>query len=213
VFRQPAFDWSARLFYYSKYVEFADTWFLVIQGKYVSWLQYFHHAGAAFDMWGLYRYENEGIWIFVQFNSLIHTIMYFYFGLSVLKITFPGKWIITVLQIAQLTIGNSLSVPYIMLACYRSDHFRMLSWSVNFMYINVLVVLFLHFSVVTYILPLFKKSSRSRSKPAAGDRGKGLAVNPTADPVHGNGDANGDGNDRVPVSPPGAGAAAGVFSS
>ncbi len=121
IFRDPAFEWAARIFYWSKFVEFADTYFLVIAGKPVSWLQYFHHAGACFDMWVLFHYQNEGIWLFVQFNSFIHTIMYAYFTFTALGISVPGKQIVTLLQILQLTVGNSLCIPYINLPCYKAD--------------------------------------------------------------------------------------------
>ena len=76
VFESRLFVWAATSFYYSKYVEYLDTAWLVLKGKPVSFLQTFHHFGAPWDMYlGLYL-KNEGLWIFVFLNAFIHTLMY-----------------------------------------------------------------------------------------------------------------------------------------
>merc|ERR1712146_562021 len=72
------FTMLSRWFYLSKYVEYLDTVFLIVAQKHVSTLQYFHHLGAAPVMWILHRYRNADGWIFVVFNSFIHTWMYFH---------------------------------------------------------------------------------------------------------------------------------------
>ena len=43
--------WAAWSFYYSKYVEYLDTAWLVLKGKDVSFLQTFHHFGAPWDVY------------------------------------------------------------------------------------------------------------------------------------------------------------------
>jgi hypothetical protein len=71
LFRNETFRIGVHLFYLSKYVEFADTYFLVIAGREVSWLQYFHHFGAPIDMWFLSYYQNEVLLIhFFNFNRV-----------------------------------------------------------------------------------------------------------------------------------------------
>lgn len=55
-----------------------DTFFILVmqkKGQQVTWLQYLHHIGAAIDMYALYICGGEPVWIFVTFNSFIHTIM------------------------------------------------------------------------------------------------------------------------------------------
>lgn len=83
------------MFYVSKYAEFADTVFLIVKGKQVSWLHYLHHMGAAVNMGLLYHSRFEGTWIFVGLNGFIHTLMYFYYACALVKIRLPGKSILT----------------------------------------------------------------------------------------------------------------------
>ena len=57
-------------FYISKYIEFLDTYFLILCGRPVIWLQYLHHIGAPLDMGLVYHWKVEGAWIFVAFNGI-----------------------------------------------------------------------------------------------------------------------------------------------
>jgi len=165
VFRNWVFERCAWVFTWSKAVEFLDTYFLLLMGKSVGWLNFYHHAFAGVDMWILWKYQNEGIWIFVQFNSFIHTLMYAYYGMTVLgKSLGPLKWIMTALQLTQLTVGNSLSIPYIWHKCYRADIFRMISWLFNMWYISFLIILFAEFFYSTYLSPKPKKTEKGNEK-------------------------------------------------
>jgi len=85
-------------FYLSKYVEFADTLFLIVKGKKVSWLHWIHHMGAALDVGILYLSGFEGSWIFVLLNGFVHSVMYTYYACALMKIKLQGKSIITTLQ-------------------------------------------------------------------------------------------------------------------
>lgn len=51
VYSSYLFTMAAKAFYYSKYVEYLDTVWLVIKGKDVSFLQTFHHFGAPWDVY------------------------------------------------------------------------------------------------------------------------------------------------------------------
>jgi hypothetical protein len=106
----PHFSRLAVYFYYSKYIEFMDTYFLILSNRRVPWLQYIHHAGAVASMWWLCRTQTEGVWIFVLFNSFIHTLMYFYYAMTAAQLKVP-KWSkvsLTVLQMLQLSLGSLL---------------------------------------------------------------------------------------------------------
>jgi len=175
-FRNPYFNWAAYIFYWSKYVEFLDTFFLIIAGKQVSWLQFFRHAGAPIDMWVLYNYENEGIWIFVQFNSLIHTFMYTYYFFTAMGKKIELKVFVTVLQILQLVVGNTISLFYLSIPCYRKDYFRMAGWTVNMFYICVLVALFAEFFYDAYI----KKGDGKKSADLRRQQPGAVATNGTS---------------------------------
>jgi hypothetical protein len=112
----------AYLFYLSKYYEILDTIIILLKGRPSSLLQSYHHSGAILCMWSGTRYMSSPIWIFVVFNSFIHSIMYAYFSLSCLKIRLP-KWFkqsLTTLQILQFIIGGSLAFIHLFVRYYDS---------------------------------------------------------------------------------------------
>lgn len=99
-------------FYISKFYEVLDTAIILLKGRPSSLLQSYHHAGAMMCMWAGIRYQSPPIWIFVVFNSFIHSLMYFYFSLSCLKIRVPNffKRILTTMQITQFIVGGSIAI-------------------------------------------------------------------------------------------------------
>ncbi|CUM64731.1 uncharacterized protein PRCAT00002342001 [Priceomyces carsonii] len=99
-------------FYVSKFYEVVDTIIILLKGKPSSLLQSYHHAGAMMCMWAGVRFQSPPIWIFVVFNSFIHSLMYLYFFLSSLKIRVPNsfKRTLTLMQITQFVAGGSLAV-------------------------------------------------------------------------------------------------------
>lgn len=103
------FGW---FFYISKFYEVLDTVVILVKGRPSSLLQSYHHAGAMMCMWAGIRFQSPPIWIFVVFNSFIHSLMYFYFTLSCLKIRVPNlfKRMLTSMQITQFVVGGSLAL-------------------------------------------------------------------------------------------------------
>ncbi|QPG73047.1 hypothetical protein FOA43_000351 [Brettanomyces nanus] len=102
----------AYLFYLSKFYEIIDTMIILLKGRQASLLQSYHHAGAILCMWAGVRFSSPPIWIFVVFNSFIHSIMYFYFTLSCfkIKVSLRFKQCLTTLQIIQFVLGGCLAV-------------------------------------------------------------------------------------------------------
>jgi len=156
------FEKIAYYFYLSKYVEFADTFFLIITNKEVIPLHYFHHLFAAVDMWILHTTKNDSIWIFVFFNSAIHTLMYFYYGASLMGIRFNSlKSSLTLLQIMQLFFGTLLSmVPNLTLACHSKNMKLSVSYWFSFAYTGTLVAMFVHFYITSYCNSTPKKDTK-----------------------------------------------------
>ncbi|KAK6459270.1 fatty acid elongation protein-like protein [Scheffersomyces xylosifermentans] len=99
-------------FYISKFYEVIDTIVILLKGRPSSLLQSYHHAGAMMCMWAGIRFQSPPIWIFVVFNSFIHSLMYFYFSLSCLHIRVPTlfKRALTSLQITQFVVGGSIAI-------------------------------------------------------------------------------------------------------
>ena len=63
------------IFYVSKFYEVIDTAIIIAKGKRCSTLQTYHHAGAMMCMWSGIRYMSPPIWLWVTYNSGIHTMM------------------------------------------------------------------------------------------------------------------------------------------
>ncbi|KDE07202.1 hypothetical protein MVLG_02602 [Microbotryum lychnidis-dioicae p1A1 Lamole] len=112
------FSRVAYLFYLSKFYEVVDTAIILAKGKRVGMLQSYHHAGAVISMGYAFRSMSMPAWIFVVFNSAIHSIMYLYYVASACHLPFPIflKKNLTRLQITQFLVGGSLAVSYLFIA-------------------------------------------------------------------------------------------------
>lgn len=150
------------LFYLSKFYEILDTIIILLKGRPSSLLQSYHHSGAILCMWSGTRYKSSPIWIFVVFNSFIHSLMYAYFTLSCLKIKVP-KWFkqsLTSLQITQFVVGGSLAIIHLFVKYY--DHINnkfnscvatseeALAVYLNVIYLTPLTLLFAAFYIDSY---------------------------------------------------------------
>jgi hypothetical protein len=139
VFNSKLFMLAAKAFYYSKYVEYLDTAWLVLKGKPVSFLQTFHHFGAPWDVYLGLQFANEGLWIFMFLNAFIHTVMYTYYALTAAGVSYPAKPLITLMQIVQFLAGFTVVWPYKDIPCFRADQGKMVSWVFNYLYVGGVV--------------------------------------------------------------------------
>ncbi|KAG7195222.1 uncharacterized protein KQ657_003748 [Scheffersomyces spartinae] len=156
-------------FYMSKFYEVLDTIIILLKGRPSSLLQSYHHAGAMMCMWAGVRFQSPPIWIFVVFNSFIHSLMYFYFSLLCLKIRVPNafKRSLTSMQIAQFVIGGSLAAFHsfvyladpdgIMTSCIQTSD-QALALFMNVGYLAPLTALFGAFYIESYLKRNTKKA-------------------------------------------------------
>eukprot|EP00928_Gymnodinium_smaydae_P012943 TRINITY_DN14722_c1_g1_i2.p1 TRINITY_DN14722_c1_g1~~TRINITY_DN14722_c1_g1_i2.p1 ORF type:complete len:257 (-),score=42.09 TRINITY_DN14722_c1_g1_i2:107-877(-) len=88
-------------YHVSKYAEYADTLFLLLKGKGVETLHYWHHLVVTFTSWTWMRSEVEWVADGVIFNTFVHCIMYYYYYLAANGT--PPRWkkYLTGLQITQ----------------------------------------------------------------------------------------------------------------
>jgi hypothetical protein len=171
-------------FYVSKYYELADTAILLIKGKPSSFLQTFHHSGSIIGMWVMTTTHAPAAWIFVLFNSFIHTIMYFYYTLTCLGYRPTWKKILTTMQIIQFLVGNPLGLIYAVLpGCLPLEvippenvigqilgsQLRSLyaCLFINTFFISSLVILFTDFSRKTYGKPAEKSENSEKNVKGA----------------------------------------------
>ncbi|KAG9300675.1 hypothetical protein G9A89_023473 [Geosiphon pyriformis] len=158
LWKSSLFYWGY-LFYLSKYYEIIDTIIILLKGRRSSLLQTYHHAGAIITMWCGVYYQATAIWIFVLFNSFIHTIMYAYYAATSVGIHPPGKQYLTTMQITQFLVGTSLAGTYVASpSCLVMPGAWEATW-VNIAYLFPLTYLFVDFA---------KKMYGGKGKKAAG---------------------------------------------
>jgi len=152
------------VFYVSKYVEFLDTWFLILRQVPVSWLQWVHHVGAVLTFGVLHHSQLECSWLGPLFNGFIHTIMYYYYACCIRKWPFPCKRMLTILQVLQFVSGMAVQWTYPWVLPGFADYvpsnsppdappgWRWFAHCWGFGYLVILVVLFANFYYKTYIV-------------------------------------------------------------
>ncbi|KAE8136545.1 ELO family [Aspergillus pseudotamarii] len=111
-------DYYMWMFYMSKFYEVVDTVLLLMKGRNSSFLQTYHHAGVMLCTWAGVRYASPPGLVGLLLNSVIHTLMYFYYTLATLKVAVPGllKRILTGMQIAQFILGSIFAWSYLFIS-------------------------------------------------------------------------------------------------
>ena len=137
-------------FYLSKYYEYVDTFILYAKNKQPIFLQKFHHLGAVI-VWHLgYVNKCEGMLFVCLWNSIVHSIMYLYYLLALLKIdVYKYRMYITSLQIGQLLSG-SIMLPYFFYTLETSQNKTVIV--IFDVYIVCLLYLFSEFMVKNYLV-------------------------------------------------------------
>ncbi|KAI8640076.1 ELO family [Parasitella parasitica] len=146
------------LFYLSKFYEVIDTAIIIMKGRRSSLLQTYHHSGAMITMWSGIRYQAQPIWIFVVFNSLIHSIMYMYYAMTSIGLHPPGKRYLTSMQISQFLIGMSTAISYLLVPNCLKTPGQQFAVAINVGYLLPLTYLFVDFARRTYGNRKAKKS-------------------------------------------------------
>lgn len=144
------------IFLHSKTVEYFDTFFIWLKGGRPIFLQTFHHFGAVWSWYLLVSVNASAAIIPTLFNSFVHSLMYFYYFLSVFdkrKVSSPFKLIMTSIQLMQLAYGFYIGSYGYTLKHYQgtfNDKYMIASLFFLF-YGFCLIMLFLQFYYMTYI--------------------------------------------------------------
>ncbi|ORY90365.1 ELO family [Syncephalastrum racemosum] len=138
------------LFYLSKFYEVVDTAIILLKGRRSSLLQTYHHSGAMLTMWSGIRYKATPIWIFVLFNSFVHSVMYCYYAATSIGLHPPGKRYLTSIQISQFLLGMSLAVSYLFVPNCMDTPGQRFAVFINVGYLLPLTYLFVDFARKTY---------------------------------------------------------------
>jgi elongation of very long chain fatty acids protein 6 len=109
------------LFVYSKIPELFDTYFIVCRKRPLLFLHWYHHVTVLLYCWHSYSTEASQALYFVTMNYTVHSIMYGYYCLMILKM--KPVWLnpafITMCQISQMIVGIFIQLSSLYL--YYSD--------------------------------------------------------------------------------------------
>ncbi|NP_001079820.1 uncharacterized protein LOC379510 [Xenopus laevis] len=145
----------AWLFLFSKFIELLDTVFFVVRKKnsQITFLHIIHHSVLPWSWWWGVKFGPGGMGSFhAMINSLVHVIMYFYYGLSAAGPRFQKylwwKKHMTAIQLIQFVLVSiHISQYYFMPSCdYQFPIFIHLIW----IYGTVFFILFSNFWYQAY---------------------------------------------------------------
>merc|ERR1712137_822387 len=107
-----AYFWVV-VFCSSKFLELIDTFFLVIRGKPVPFLHWYHHTTVLLYTWYSMVSGHSAGWIFGLINGSVHVFMYFYYFYAGFTDTRPswGRYI-TQLQLTQMVVGIAITISW-----------------------------------------------------------------------------------------------------
>ncbi|PAA69115.1 hypothetical protein BOX15_Mlig002892g1, partial [Macrostomum lignano] len=137
------------LFYFSKFIELADTVFFVLRKKFnqVSFLHVFHHAIMPASWWfGVYFVPGGFGTFHAMLNSFIHFLMYMYYGLAAAGYTVWWKRYMTKMQIGQFLLVTVHSCQLFFIPCNYPIVFAW--WILS--YAVIFLILFANFYVKAY---------------------------------------------------------------
>jgi hypothetical protein len=151
-------------FYLSKYYEYFDTFLLYVKGREPIFLQKYHHVGAVICWHLCYKYDVDMIIFGTILNSGVHSVMYAYYLMTLLKINIRGmRMYITSGQMVQLVGGGAAGLYFYYPPVETARNYGIIVFF-N-LYIAGLVYLFGQFMVVNYFSKPFRPAKISNGTP------------------------------------------------
>ncbi|CAB9512426.1 of very long chain fatty acids protein [Seminavis robusta] len=139
--------------YCDKYLEFIDTYFMVLRGKMdqVSFLHVYHHFTISWAWWiGVWLWPHGDCYFGALLNSLIHVMMYSYYTLSLLRVSCPWKKYLTMAQLTQFTTVVIYSVVSFCSLPEESTWRHVVGLGTQVFEMTSLFVMFMHFYRKSY---------------------------------------------------------------
>jgi len=114
--RGPVGLWTM-FFIYSKFFELIDTVFIILRKKKLSFLHWYHHVTVLMYTWDAFVNAQPPGLYYCGMNYTVHAIMYSYYYLAATQKKLPA-WgvVVTILQIAQMIMGVSITMNCLYLA-------------------------------------------------------------------------------------------------
>jgi len=150
-FQGPLIYWTY-IFYLSKYYELFDTIIIVLKKKPLILLHYYHHILAVILSWVNLQAHWPQFWVCIVGNTLIHSVMYFYYAATALKFKIWWKVYLTRLQLLQFGVFITMGVVsnVLMTIPYLECSGRIYAPILNNLWILSLIWLFAVFYKRTY---------------------------------------------------------------
>ncbi|CRG93639.1 long chain polyunsaturated fatty acid elongation enzyme, putative [Plasmodium gallinaceum] len=153
-YTQDSIAFYSWLFYINKMCDFFDTILIVLRSKWnqFTFLHVYHHLSVFFIMWVNTSVGYDGdIYYVISINSFVHFIMYFYYFFTSLKIKVPIylKTTVTYIQMIQFL---SILLPCLFVLFFNFIcEYPIRLVALSFCYCISLLILFINFSIQTYI--------------------------------------------------------------
>lgn len=162
-FQEKVYVYGGWLYFISKLIDLVDTVIFVLRKSYrqVSGLHIFHHSFMPLAVWTGVKYIPGGnIVIIPLINTLIHSIMYAYYGMTAAGRNVWWKQYLTLMQVIQFII---FGIHSIYTATRPNCSYSMVYNIAELFYAAVFFVLFANFYRRTYLAPKSKCNTESNS--------------------------------------------------
>jgi hypothetical protein len=131
---------------FSKVVDFIDTAILIVRGKQLSFLHTYHHLSIGLIWFYLYNENMNIAYVGATVNSIVHTVMYFYYNYSE-KLKYIKSWI-TRMQLTQFVI--LIIHPVVFIYTSEDEQYKKLAF-IQILYQISMIILFGNFYYKNYI--------------------------------------------------------------
>jgi fatty acid elongase 3 len=167
--------------YIFKYVELIDTMFIVLRGKKLAFLHYYHHAATLILCYTQLLAQSCMQWVVIGINLFVHILLYYYYYAYEMNYTIWWKKHLTTLQIVQFCIALTACSVAMAMRYYSAytghGYFCHGTWAGSYFGVGILLSYLVLFMKLYADLYYQKKQQKANNKVAAAANGHGKKHN------------------------------------